>query len=170
RIGQAVTLIVNGLEYRSVGFTQLIHAFQSVEQLTMGIPGAAEEGGDRTEVHILGQGLLPLADDRLEGEAMAAAIPEQFSHFDLVRLLRRSHGWQLDIMHAGPVLGFLSLNHRQAAQQPYQSNSQQLAHVSLRTLFQTMFCVIQAIMMAKRFPGWSCCWPPEFSTVAKKGG
>src|SRR5690606_3117457 len=109
-ISQTLALIVHGLEDRGVGLFELAHAFQSVEQLAMGIPWATEEGRDRSEVRMLGQILLPFADQRLEGEAVTATVPEQLSYLDPVRFLCRCRAGQFDIIDARLELSALGLS------------------------------------------------------------
>src|SRR5690606_40306329 len=89
-IGQSLTLIMDRLEDGCMGFFQFAHALQSIEQLTVGVPAATEERRNRAAVGMPGQGFLPLADDRLEVEAVAAAVPEQLGYLYLVRLDRKS--------------------------------------------------------------------------------
>src|SRR5690554_3384744 len=139
------------LEDGCMGFFQFAHAFQRIEQLTVGVPAATEERRNRAEVGMLGQGFLPLADDRLEVEAVAAAVPEQLGYLYLVRLLGGGRRGQLDVVDTGLILGTLGLCQCQAAQQPDQSCSQELAHVTLRT----NVAAIKAAMVAERFPAAS---------------
>src|SRR5690606_41220430 len=49
-IGQSLTLIMDRLEDGCMGFFQFAHAFQRIEQLTVGVPAATEERRNRAEV------------------------------------------------------------------------------------------------------------------------
>ncbi|MNF70669.1 hypothetical protein D3C84_525860 [compost metagenome] len=100
RRGQFFALNLNGFEHCRVNLVLDTHGFEGQEHLAVGVPWAAEHGGNALEVDVGRQLLSPRINHWLEAVAMWAAIPEQLDHFDFAWHRHRYRVAQLDILLA----------------------------------------------------------------------
>src|SRR6185369_12121652 len=93
RIGEVHVLLVDGVEHLLLQLVDEPHRLERVVDLGVRLP-AADRGMHALEGDVLRQLREPRPDRRLDRVAVRAAVPEEFDHLDLRRVLRRLGGAQ----------------------------------------------------------------------------